>query len=173
MYWYVLFVRTGREYKVEKFLKERLDANIFMPFIPLHEKIFKTAGTVKKELKPLFPSYVFIESEIPGQEFIKMTRRIFYSSRDIVSLLRYSDTEVEMKESERQILLNLSNKDYCIESSIGIIEGDRIYIIDGPLKGKESIVKKINRHKRQALVEIEFMNELRLLSLSLEIMKKI
>ncbi len=55
MYWYVLFVRTGRERKVEKLLKERLDTEMFMPFIPLEERILKILGTIKKEWKPLLP----------------------------------------------------------------------------------------------------------------------
>lgn len=134
MYWYILFVQTGREYKVERFLKERLDSNYFMPFIPLHEMLFKKSGTVRKELKPLFPGYVFVETDLDGKEFIKGTRTIINNSCDIVSLLRYSDTEIAMKESERQMLLSLCNDKRCIESSSGIIVGDKIHILDGPLK---------------------------------------
>lgn len=173
MYWYVFFVRTGREQKVEQFLRERLDIDMFMPFVPLQECLFKINGTVKKELKPLFPSYVFIESEISSQEFIKRTRTLIYASRDIICILRYSDTEIVMRESEKQVLLSLCNDDHCIESSSGIKEGNRIHITDGPLKGWESIVKKVNRHKRQAWIEIEFMGSIRLVSVSLEIVDKI
>ncbi|MCX7746320.1 MAG: hypothetical protein N2645_05450 [Clostridia bacterium] len=64
VYWYILFVKTGQEQRVEQFLKERLDSCILLPFIPLLEKPFKVSGTVKKELEPLFPGYVFIESEV-------------------------------------------------------------------------------------------------------------
>jgi len=173
MYWYVIFVLTGREYKVEWFLKERLDADLFTPFIPLHECIFKKKGIVKKEVKPLFSSYVFIESEMPGQEFIKSVSNIFRTSNDIIRLLKYSDTEIAMRESERQALLSLSNDDYCIESSTGIKEGSRIYITDGPLKGRESIIKKVDRHKRKAWIEMEFMGEIRLVTVGLELVSKI
>ncbi|WP_027631046.1 antiterminator LoaP [Ruminiclostridium cellobioparum] len=173
MYWYILFVRTGRELKVEQFLRERLDSDIFNPFVPLQQFLFKTKGIVKKELKPLFPSYVFIESEIPGQEFIKRTKTLLCVSRDIVHILRYSDTEIAMRESEKQLLLSLCNDDRCIESSNGISEGNRIHILDGPLKGWESNVKKVNRHKRQAWVEIELMGSIRLVSVALEIVEKI
>lgn len=60
MYWYVLFVKTRRVHKAEQFLKERLDSDIFIPFVPLQEILFKSAGMVQKELKPLFTSYVFV-----------------------------------------------------------------------------------------------------------------
>lgn len=52
MYWYVLFVRTGREYMAEQFLKNRLDTNLFMPFIPMLETLFKISGQIRKEIRP-------------------------------------------------------------------------------------------------------------------------
>jgi len=37
----------------------------------------------------------------------------------------------------------------------------------------ESIVKKVNRHKREALIEIEIMGDARLVTVALEIVKKV
>ena len=173
MYWYVLFARTCHEQKVERILKRQLDNNIFTPFIPMLELIFKNSRRVKKELKPLFPGYVFIESEVVGHEFLKEIRTSLYTTDDIFRVLRYSNTEIALRESEKQMLLSLCNNDYCIESSCGFIEGDRVYIIEGPLKGFESIIRKIDRHKRTALIEIEFMGDLRLVHVGLEIIRKI
>ncbi|NLM10169.1 MAG: antiterminator LoaP [Clostridiaceae bacterium] len=173
MYWYVLFVRTVQEFKVEQLLKERLDSDLFMPFVPLREIFFKKAGIMKKELKPLFPGYVFVESELSNREFIKKVRTLIYNSRSIFSLLKYSDTEFAMRESEKQMLLILCNDDRCIESSKGISEGNKIYITDGPLKGRESIVKKVDRHKRRAEIELEIMGDIRCISVSLEIINKV
>lgn len=173
VYWYILYVRTGREEKVEQFLKKRMDTDVFIPFVPLHERLFKTSGTVKKEIKPLFPGYVFIESEVSCQEFIKIISILIYTSHDIVCILRYSDTEFAMRESEKQMLLSLCNDSYCIESSSGIMEGDKIRLTDGPLIGCESIIKKVNRHKRQVWIEIEFMGDIRLVCVALQIVEKV
>ncbi|OQA17016.1 MAG: hypothetical protein BWY64_02301 [bacterium ADurb.Bin363] len=173
MYWYVLFVRTGREHRVEHLLKETLDNNVFMPFVPLLEVVFKKAGVVKKEVKPLFPSYVFIESELLCQQFIKRISTFIHLSSDIIRVLSYCDTEIAMRECEKQMILSLCNNDYCIESSVGIIEGSKIHIIEGPLKGLESVVKKVNRHKRQALIELEFMGDIRVVNVGLDIVEKI
>lgn len=173
MYWYVLFVKANKERKVEKYLKKQLSADEGIPFIPLQEILFRRSGEEKKELKFLFPSYVFIESILSEQEFIKVINPLIYKIGDIISLLKYSDSEIAMKESERQMLLNLSNNNHCIEASYGIIEGDKIRISSGPLMGKESIVKKVNRHKREALIEIEIMGDVRLVSVTLEIVDKV
>lgn len=132
MYWYVLFVKSGKERKVEQYLRKELNADISIPFIPLQEILFKKAGSVKKEIRPLFPGYVFVESMLPGRDFLEEIKYLINRSSDIISLLKYSDTEIAMRESERQRLLSLCNNNYCIEASYGIIEGDKILIFDGP-----------------------------------------
>jgi transcriptional antiterminator NusG len=174
MYWYVLFTRTGREGKVEQLLKKRLDADAFAPFIPMLETLFRISGQVRKELKPLFPGYVFIESELPGVEFIKSVGTIIAYSRDIIRFLRYENTdEIAMREHERRALMGLCNDPYCIESSSGIIVGNRVYINEGPLKGLESIVRRIDRHKRRAIVELNFMGMVKQVNVALEIVQKV
>lgn len=173
MFWYVLFVQTGSEYKVEKFLKKQLSTYNSVPFIPLQEILFKKSGVVKKEISPLFPGYVFVESELCEKTFLKVISSTIKRMSNVVGLLKYSDTEIAMKENERQTLLKLFNSDYCIESSYGIIEGERIHIIDGPLKGFESTVRKVNRHKRLAQIEMEIMGDVRLISVALKVVEKV
>ncbi len=169
--WYILFVMAGREYKVERLLKERLDSDFFQPFVPLLETLFIKAGVVKREIKPLFSGYVFIESELSSNQFISHIKTLVGKSNNIIRLLRYSDTEVALRQGEKEMMLSLCNNNFCVESSIGIMQGDRIHITDGPLKGRESIIKRINRHKRQATIEIQFMGNTRLVNVSLEVLK--
>ncbi len=173
MYWYILFVKSGREHRVQQYMNKIADNETANPFIPLHEFLFKISGVVKRELKPLFPGYVFVESVMPGDEFLKNLNRRIHSSSDIVKVLKYSDTEIEVRESEKQMLLNLCNNRHCIESSRGIIKGDSIYVTNGPLKGRESIIRKINRHKKQALIEMDFMGDKRIVNVALEIVEKV
>ena len=35
------------------------------------------------------------------------------------------------------------------------MEGDRIKIIEGPLKDYEGVIKKVNKHRRSAMVEMK------------------
>lgn len=174
MYWYVLFVRTGREYMAEQFLKNRLDTNLFMPFIPMLETLFKISGQIRKEIRPLFPGYIFVESAIPSIEFMKKMSRVISTRKEVIRILRYGDSnEIALREDEKNMLLSLCNDDYCIESSRGIMVGDRVYIKEGSLMGKESIIRKINRHKKRAIIEMNFMGDIRQVSVALEIVEKI
>lgn len=168
MNWYVLFVKAGQEQKVEVLLNKWLDRKVFTPFILLQQKLFKIGGIEKLELKPLFPGYVFIKSEVSGLEFIKSINKYISDSYDIIRILKYSDTEIAMRECEQNMLLKLCNNN-CIEVSNGVKDGNKINITDGPLRGLESMVRKIDRHKRQAWIEMEVMGSTRLISMALEI----
>jgi len=142
--------------------------------MPMKKTLFKKEGRVKKEIEPLFPGYVFIESYISSLEFQRRTGYVISSSNDILRLLQYGDEDdIAMREGEKIALLNLLNDDHCIEPSLGIIEGDQVCIKDGPLVGWESKLKKIDRHKRQALIDIEVMGYQMRINAALEIVQKI
>lgn len=174
MYWYVLFTRTGREEIAEKILKKHLDNALFLPFIPMSETIFRCSGHIKKELKPLFPSYVFIESNLPSIEMINKTKKLIFYSKDIIRYLKYEDTgDIAMREHEKNMLLKLCNNSHLIEPSSGVIVGSKVYIKEGPLMGLESIVRKIDRHKRRAVIEVDFMGTNKSINVALEIVEKI
>jgi len=174
LYWYILFTRTGQEEYIKTHLAKLLNTDLSMPFIPILEVLFKTKGQVKKEYKPLFQGYVFIESVLPAIDFINSMDKIIYYSKDIFQILKYGDSnEIALHDNEKNMLLRLSNENHCVESSSGFIAGNKIYINDGPLKGFESIIKKIDRHKRQAIIELEFMGELRPITLALDILSKV
>jgi transcriptional antiterminator NusG len=57
--------------------------------------------------------------------------------------------------------------------SKGIIEGDQIIVERGPLKGYEGFIKKIDRHKRIAFIDIELFNTITTIKVGLEIVSKV
>lgn len=142
MYRYVLFVKAGKERKVEQYLEKQLNPEVSIPFIPLQETLFRRSGIIKREIRFLFPGYVFIESILSDQQFMQDISPVINRYSDIIGLLKYSETEISMKESEKNMLITLCDNEYCIGASFGVIEGDKIHITEGPLKGLESIVKK-------------------------------
>ena len=80
---------------------------------------------------------------------------------------------IKLTEDEKSFLLSFCDDGYVTEKSKGFIIDDRIFITSGPLKGRESIIKKIDRHKRLAEIEMTFLGDKRRISISLEIISKI
>ena len=172
-YWYIFWVLTGHERQVEKrIMSQFYDSNI-VPFIPMLETLFKRAGIVKKELNVMFPGYVFIESDLKSVEFLQRTNYFIRASKDIIGILRYDDSEIAVRGDERAALLSFCNDEHCIESSMGFIEGDKIYIESGPLAGMESVIKEINRKRMEASFELELMGNMTRIKVGLDLLRKI
>ena len=56
--------------------------------------------------------------------------------------------------------------------SKGLIEGNQIYITQGPLKGKEGLIVKIDRHKRLAYLQLSMFHKELIAKVGLEIISK-
>ena len=89
-----------------------------------------------------------------------------------IKILKYKDDIEAIYPHERQFLERFIDQDQVIDVSHGFVDGDRIRIMDGPLVGKESLIVKIDRHKRIAWVEIALLGEQRIVELSCEIITK-
>ena len=174
IYWYVAYTMAGHEKKVEDYLNRYFWDKPYKTIILLLEIIHRKPQRVSKDVKPMFPGYLIVESEVPSHEFFLDFKMAMNSSTHKIRLLSYGNTdEIAMREEERTAFLKLCNKEYCVEASIGIIVGTKIFIKEGPLIGYESIIKKIDRHKRYAIIELEMMGGTREVRLPLEIIEKV
>jgi len=118
----------------------------------------------------MFPGYVFTDSILDEKTFITQAHKLTRFSKFIFKLLGSENIDcMKLTEEEKNFLLSFCDDGYITEESKGFIIGDKIIVTSGPLKGRESIVKKIDRHKRRAEIEMTFLGEKRRISISLEI----
>jgi transcriptional antiterminator NusG len=176
--WAILFVKTGEEEKCVSMLKEKLDAAIYLPFLPTKEVSYRSKSVVGKKIKLLFPGYVFIQTEIEADKIAQNLWAAITNiteHKDIYRILNYGDNkkDVAMRERERLYWERLFDSDFCITGSLGFIEGDRVKITSGVLAGMENRIKRLNRHNREAVVEVEMMGTLCELRLMLDVVKKV
>ncbi|GHT27749.1 hypothetical protein FACS18942_07470 [Planctomycetales bacterium] len=171
--WLILFVRTGNENNLMAVLKEKLNPYEYLPFVPLVETSFRKSGVVQKIKKPLFPGYLFIQTKVESDLIADKLSIALKGIKSIYSLLCYGcdKKDVVMRESERSYWERLLGTEFCITASAGFIENERIRVTSGALTGLEGSIKKIDRHKRQAIVEMEMMGAKREVALMLEIIR--
>lgn len=181
-WWYVLFVRTNSERRVVRDIAHFVKASKLPceieAFIPESEvyyrnKKFREVGKQYSK-RPLFPGYVFVEANIESKDFQKLFSRFIYNSADIIKLLRYGesgDSAVDLEERRRFEYLFRGKR--CLEHSQGFIEGDKIIIENGPLKGREGNIKYINRHNHCAKVEFKMFDKTILADVALEIVRRV
>ena len=116
------------------------------------EYLYKKDGVFEKRIKPLFPGYIFvITNEI----------RKFYDAFKFVDGFKKVLTDGEdfapIRQEEADFIAGITDKDRNISLSEGYIVNSKIIVTSGPLLGREGIIKKIDRHKRLAYIEFDFM----------------
>ena len=171
--WYVIQVFTGTEEKTaEKCrsvigIQDEKESVLRKCFIPYVIRKRRYCGAWHEEKKILFPGYVFLVSDDPGELFLRLKK-----VPGLTKLLGTGDEIVPLSETEEALLKKLGGEDQIVEGSIGILEQDRIIIMEGPLQGMEGFIKKIDRHKRAAWLEVELMGRKIETQVGLEIVEK-
>lgn len=180
-WWYVLYVKANTEHKVVKDFERFVIASgtefKFEPFVLESEKYYRDKK--RREMgksylhRPMFPGYVFIETNMPSEEFLSFTNEFIRASENIRKVLRYGNsTRIAVLDEERRAIEYHFQGKRCLERSQGHIVGEEVIITSGPLVGREGSIKKINRHNRYALITMEFLGEKRIAEAPLEIVTK-
>lgn len=168
--WYVVYVKGGQEDKVCNFLNE----NGLTSFIPMREKFHRKEGRLFKVQQLLFPNYIFIETNKNYIEFSEEFNNFKIKNKNLTKQLRYDlEGTPSLNEDEELFLEKLLGLNKIVETSIGFVENDVVIITNGPLIGFESNIIHINRHKKEAKLEIELMGTKREITVSLDILTKI
>ena len=149
MNYYVLFVMGGSEEKVRNFLNAKCSSwNVIFPMI---ERIHKKAGIEKVCLKPMFPSYLFVRTEMDSKEFKEELFHLKGQLSGIIRELEYDhDSIPALLDDEIHFLERILDDQYCLTISKGYIEEDVLHVTSGALVGLESYISHVNRHKKMA-----------------------
>ena len=167
--WYVIQVRTGKEEWIVTCCMYMIkDPCLRKCFIPYSKQLRKVRGQWVEQTQVLFPGYVFMISDDPVQLY-----QVLKQIPDFTKMLGKDKEEIfPLSEDEVAFLKSFGEEEQIVDVSFGYIEGEQIVLEKGPLKGKEGLIRRIDRHKRIAEIEIEFLGELRKARVGLEIVRK-
>lgn len=179
--WYVVQVKTGTEESVQKqymrLYEERHRDD--MPqeqaqetdretcFIPRYERMKRYQGEWHKERRILFPGYVFVISSD-----LKQMKGCLQQVIGLTKLLGMEETVIPLTEEEIHFLVQFAGDDHVVTMSKGIVEGTQVIVTEGPLKGQEGLIRKIDRHKRKAWIEIKMFGWIQRVEVGMEILEK-
>lgn len=149
MYWCILHVKNEKYQEILDFFDREEDTYAFIPKV---EKWFKCSEFSAYQLKDMYPGYIFIKSLLDEESFKSKYENLF---RDINGLKL--EEFVSFEGNNENEMFWLFNNQGVITHSIGQYNGDKLKIMEGPLCGFETKIKKINRHKRIAKVDFNFL----------------
>lgn len=166
--WYVLQVRTGTEESIRLQCRSNIpEAVLERCFIPYYEEKKRIRGEWTIQKKVLFPGYVFVITED--------LNHLYDSLKTVIGLTKLIGTGneiVPLTEEEKEFLLGFGGEEQVVKMSEGIIEGTKIIVTRGPLTGKEGYIKKVDRHKRKARLEMKMFGRMQEIVVGLEIVEK-
>jgi transcriptional antiterminator NusG len=170
MNYYVIQVKIGGE---ETYLRSARGAvndealNIFWPRRSLR---IRKKGRVKDTLAPIFPGYIFIETErLENDTYWALRRSIgFYK------FLRNNHDVQALTGKDRELLLHFLKLGEIVEkSTVFFDENNRIRVIEGALKGLEGEVVKVDKRKKRAKVRLSLYEDSFLVDFGFEVMERI
>lgn len=150
--WYMLKCLSGEEKEVfsvcRQYLSEQRGKEVF---VFTYDKMKRYEGKWHVESTPMFPQYIFVELE--------------HNDRSVYEL-RFLDNIGKMKERknwmqalpvssiEEAFLRRLFGDGHHLSMSKGIIQNGIPHVTEGPLKGMEEQIIRIDRHKRLARIRV-------------------
>ena len=132
------------------------------------EKYRKVKGQPTKQLAHLLPGYLFFVSDHP-QELQKLLKRI----PEFAKTLGDDDGAIPLYQEEVEFLQRYTGEERILKMSEGYLVGSELVVTDGPLKDYQGKVMKIDRHKRTAVLELEFLGRKTKVTVGLEVVRKV
>ena len=165
---YVVQVIGGRENTARNLLYKHASDCLEECFLPKYELMKRKEGEWHKVKELLFPGYLFVQTDNPEQLNARM-RAIPVFMR----LLGSNDQFIPLVPEEFSWLNTFAGAGkHLVEMSQGVIEGDKVIVTEGPLKGREAMIIKMNRHKRLAYLDLQMFGRQKTVRIGLEIVRK-
>lgn len=172
--WYVVQVTGGREQSVLQKIQRLVNPEAYKScFVPRFEAHKRVSGQWRTKTDVLFPGYVFVDTRSPQQFRVElnkvsaMTKLLSGKGED------GNPVFMPLTDDEKTLISSLIGQDeHVLRMSEGIIEGDNVRVLRGPLMGFEMLVKKIDRHKRVAYLDIDILGRNTTVRVGLEIVEK-
>lgn len=166
--WYVMQVRTGSEESIRCQCEQVINSSVLERcFIPYFQQKKRFQGKWHIQEKILFPGYVFLVAQNP-EPLLDSLKNVIGMTR----ILKTGEDFIPLSQQEVSFLLKMGKEEQKVEMSTGIIEGDQVHILSGPLMGMEGLIRKIDRHKRTAWLETEMFGRTVEMKVGLEIIEK-
>ena len=120
----------------------------------------KRAGSWQPRSQPLLPGYLFVyaEKDIPVDEI--------NAPSDVYKVLGYEAEGKGLIGPDYEYAMWIYRHNGEIGASEIILEGSTVRVVSGPLLDGIGTIRKLDRHKRRAVVEFNFYGKMQRISLS-------
>ena len=146
--WYAVHTRSRFEQKVyDGILGKSIEV-----FLPRMQVMSRRKDRRKKILVPLLPGYVFVHTNLDPEEYLNILKTV-----GVVRLIGFEGKPIPARDEEITSLMILNGTDRTVQNRSFMNTGDRVMVMEGPLKG---LIGFYLRHKGQGdkvVISIELL----------------
>ena len=155
-HWYAIHTRSHFEQKVY----DGLRGKSIEAFLPRIQMLSRRKDRRKKILVPMLPGYIFVHMDGDPEHYWDIIKTV-----GVVRMIGFEGKPVPANDEEVKALMILDGTDRTVHNKAYMKRGDRVMVMEGPLKG---LVGLYLRHKGQSdkvVVSVELLRR----SLAVEI----
>jgi transcriptional antiterminator NusG len=169
MTYFVIQTKTRGELKYLHLAQPTIEDLHLRLVWPRRSLRIKKRGKWQNVLVPIFPGYLFLEVDSVEPDLYWKLRRL----SGFIRFLKSNQDIQPMPEKDARILASLLHFGEIVEKSIADFdENNRIRIIEGPLKGLEGRITKVDRRKGRAKIRLDLYDEFYLVDFGFQSIEK-
>ncbi|MCJ7596689.1 MAG: UpxY family transcription antiterminator [Desulfobacterales bacterium] len=154
--WYAVHTRSRFEQKVyDGFAGKSIEA-----FLPKIQVMSRRKDRRKKILVPLLPGYVLVHFDMKPETYWDIIK-----TAGVVRVVSFRDKPVPANDEEVASLMILDGTDRTVQNRVYMRKGDRVMIMEGPLKGLVGFYLHHKGQSKKVVVNVELLHR----SLAVEI----
>ncbi len=154
--YYVIQVMTSEEGKFLGHVTQHLPEGVRRILWPRRRLFIRRRGKRIPTLAPIFPGYLFVEAQTLSPES-------YWTFRKTPGFVRFLDSNQKVRPlagADRELIVHFLRFGPVVETSrVHFDENARIRVVEGPLKGLEGKIVKVDRRKGRAKVKLDLYNE--------------
>jgi transcriptional antiterminator NusG len=149
--WYILYALSTKQQELCNRIRNH-GVNAFVPAMEYYRRDCKEIA-----VKPMFPGYLFVRTDISQKEFDDLIHRLGEESQSHIKQLKDEGTTA-MTEAEMDFFAHLLDEQGIAKMSYAHLEYNKAVVTDGPLRYFQDRIAKVDRHNRLAYLNFDFMN---------------
>jgi transcriptional antiterminator NusG len=170
MQYYAVQVKTRGEDEYVRRLRSNPDCAGISFLVPKRTVMIRKKGETKKGIAAVFPGYVFLELAEPLEPDLRWLMR---RTPDFYRFLPSNQECLPLTGRDLDLLTHfISFGERADTSRVFFDENEHIVVLEGPLKGLEGFIEKVDRRKRRAKVRLDMCRNSFLIDLAFNVVDR-
>ena len=166
--WYVIYVKNGHEEESAEILKRLVLRDGEEAFVMMAVRMLRIKKEWQEIKRVAFPNYVFVITEDTDDLRIRMKKVL-----PGAGMLRVGDTVSPISKDEETMLTMLGGEEHCLRPMRCYQEGSTVRIAEGPMAGREGILKWVNARQRIAGISLQLFGQETIVKIGIEVVKEV